>query len=170
MPGVTVVLCPALDPGAPDGQRRELAAALAGWGIPVVIPHRQSRNGAEASDERLGIAAWVADQAVAITAAQVEGPLMLVSAGDANRAVPALGYSQRASRRSVVAYVLVDGPLPDASRAGRDWPDAPVVHVTTPGADAAPAAAARLRGWSTLDADPIAVVSRIARGWPDSMP
>jgi hypothetical protein len=170
MTGVTVVLCPALDPGAPDGRRRELAGVLAGWGIPVVIPHLQPPEGAEASDERLGLAAWVADQAIAITAAHVEGPLILVSSGDANRAVPALGFSQRASRRSVVAYVLVDGPLPDPSRAGRDWPDAPVVHVSSPEADGTPAEAARLRGWSTIEGDPIAVVTAIARGWPDSMP
>lgn len=170
MPGVTVVLCPALVPDAPDGQRRELAAVLAGWGIPVVIPHRADRDGREVADERLGIAAWVADQAVAITAAQVEGPLILVSSGSANRAVPALGFAQRASRRGIVAYVLVDGPLPDPSRSGVDWPDAPVVHVTSDGADRAPAAAARLRGWSTVEGDPIAVVADIARGWPDSLP
>ncbi|HSO03122.1 MAG TPA: hypothetical protein VLQ92_01470, partial [Candidatus Limnocylindrales bacterium] len=106
---------------------------------------------------------------VAITAAQVEGPLILVSSGDANRAVPALGYSQRASRRGVVAYVLVDAPLPDPSRAGTDWPDAPVIHVTTPGADSAAAESARLRGWSTVAGDPLDVVTRIARGWPDSV-
>jgi hypothetical protein len=170
MTGVTVVLCPALDPGAPDGLRRELAGVLAGWGLPAVIPHRQPRDGAELTDERLGIAAWVADQAVAITAAQVEGPLILVSSGDANRAVPALGYSQRASRRGVVAYVLVDAPLPDPSRAGTDWPDAPVIHVTSPGLDSAAAESAKLRGWSTVAGDPIDVVTRIARGWPDSMP
>ncbi len=170
MTGVTVVLCPALDPVSPDGQRRELAGVLAGWGIRVVIPHLRPRDGAESADERLGVAGWVADQAVAITAAHVEGPLILVSTGGANRAVPALGYSQRASRRSVVAYVLIDGPLPDVSRAGSDWPEAPVVHVTTPGADAEPAAAARLRGWSTITGDPIAIVTRIARGWPDSLP
>jgi hypothetical protein len=170
MTGVTVVLCPALDPGAPDGPRRELAGVLAGWGIPVVIPHMQPREGVEATDERLGVAAWVADQAIAITAAQVEGPLILVSSGEANRAVPALGFSQRASRRSVVAYVLVDGPLPDPSRVGTDWPDAPVVHVTSPDADGGPAAAARLRGWATVEGDPIATVTAIAKGWPDSMP
>jgi hypothetical protein len=170
MTGVTVVLCPALDPSAPDGARRELAGVLAGWGVRVVIPHRQPREGAEDSDERLGIAAWVADQAIAITTAQVDGPLLLVSVGDANRAVPALGFSQRASRRNVVAYVLVDGPLPEPSRAGTDWPDAPVVHVTSPDGDGAPAQAARLRGWSTVEGDPISVVTDIARGWPDSMP
>lgn len=170
MSGVTVVLCPALNPRTPDGPRRELAAVLAGSGIPVVIPHRQRRDRGEATDARLSIAAWVADQAVAITAARVEGPLILVSSGDANRAVPALGFSQRASRRGVVAYVLVDGPLPDPSRAGMDWPDAPVVHVTSTGADSAPAASARLRGWSTVEGDPITVVADIARGWPDSLP
>jgi hypothetical protein len=170
MSDVTVVLCPTLDPGAPDGQRRELAAVLAGWGIPVVIPHRQPRDADDPTDERLRIAGWVADQAIAITAAQVEGPLILVCSGDANRAVPALGFAQRASRRSVVAYILVDGPLPDAHRAGTDWPDAPVVHVTSPGADTAPAAAARLRGWSTVEGDPITAVTTIARGWPDSLP
>ena len=169
MTGVTVVLCPALDPRAPDGQRRELAGVLAGWGIHVVIPHLQPREGAEAADERMGIAAWVSDQAIAITAAHVEGPLILVSSGDANRAVPALGFSQRASRRSVVAYVLIEGPLPDPSRSGRDWPDAPVVLVTSPDADGAPAAAARLRGWSIVEGDPIAAVTSIAKGWPDSM-
>ncbi len=170
MSGVTVVLCPSLVPGSPDEQRRELAGVLGGWGIPVVIPHRQRRDIAEAADDRLGIAAWVADQAVAITAAHVEGPLILVSSGEANRAVPALGFSQRASRRGVVAYVLVDGPLPDPSPAGLDWPDAPVVHVTSTGADPGPAASARLRGWSTVEGDPIAIVADIARGWPDTLP
>lgn len=168
MSGVTVVLCPALDPDAPDGSRRELAAALSAWGIPVVIPHRQASAGTEADDTRLGMAAWVADQAVAITAAQAAGPLILVSSGPANAGLAALGFSQRAARRSVVAYILLGGPLPDPSRAGTDWPDAPVIYVDHdpqgPGASAA-----RLRGWTILDSDPIAAVSGIARGWPDSL-
>ena len=45
-----------------------------------------------------------------------------------------------------------------------------MVHVTSPDADGAPAAAARLRGWSTVEGDPIAAVTAIAKGWPDSMP
>ena len=171
MTGVTVVLCPALEhSGADSGEadRRELAAALAGWGIPVVVPH-PTPHLAEA-DERLSLAAWVADQAVAITGAQTSGPLILVCRGSANRAVPALGFAQRASRRSVVGYVLIDGPLPDAARAGSDWPDAPVVYVaSTPGPDPS-IRAAELRGWATVAADPIEAVTSIARGWPDSMP
>jgi len=169
MSGVTVVLCPALDPDTDDGARRELAAALAGWGIPVVVPHRQPREGAELADERLLMAAWVADQAVAITGAQVEGPLIIVSMGSANRVVPALGFAQRASRRSIVGYVLIEGPLPDPSRAGRDWPDAPVLYVSRWGSDDS-TRAARLRGWSTLQEDPISAVTSLARGWPDAMP
>ena len=169
MSGVTVVLCPALDPDLDDGASRELAAALAGWGIPVVVPRRQQRDGAELGEERVLMAAWVADQAVAITGAQVEGPLIIVSSGPANRAVPALGFSQRASRRSIVGYVLLDGPLPDPSRAGQDWPDAPVLYVSASGTDDS-TRAAQLRGWRTLQEDPISAVTGLARGWPDTMP
>ncbi len=166
----TVVLCPALDPDAPDGPRRELAAALAGWGVPVVVPHRRPRVGDPEQDEKLAMAAWVADQAVSITAAHVEGPLVVVSSGEANRGVPALGYSQRAARRQVVAYVLIEGPLPDPGRAGSDWPDAPVVYVCSCKEPDESVRAAELRGWSTLTADPISALTRIARGWPDSLP
>jgi hypothetical protein len=169
--GVTVVLCPALDDAGGDSgesDRRELAAALAGWGIPVVVPH-PTRYLPE-DDERLSMAAWVADQAVAITGARTSGPLILVCRGSANRAVPALGFAQRASRRSVVAYVLIDGPLPDAARAGSDWPDAPVVYVSSTTGPDPSLRAAELRGWPTVAADPIEAVTGIARGWPDSMP
>lgn len=166
---VTVLLCPALNPNADDGPRRELAGTLAGWGIPVVVPHRQRRASTSTEDEKLAMASWVADQAVAITAAHTEGPLLVVCSGAANRGVPALGFSQRAARRPVVAYVLLDGPLPDPSRAGTDWPDAPVVYVSSsPESDEA-IRAAQLRGWRTLSADPISAVTEIARGWPDSI-
>ncbi len=167
---VTVVLCPALDPDAPDGPRRELAAALAGWGIPVVVPHREHRTTGQEPDEKLAMAAWVADQAVAITSAHVEGPLMIVSSGEANRGIPALGYSQRAARRQVVAYVLLEGPLPDPSRAGTDWPEAPVVYVCSCTEPDESTRSAKLRGWSTVRADPITALTRITRGWPDSLP
>ena len=168
MSRVTVVLCPALDADAPDGSRRELAAALSACDIPVVIPHRQAGAVTEPDDTRLGMAAWVADQAVAITAAQVDGPLILVSSGPANAGLVALGFSQRAARRSVVAYVLLGGPLPDPSRSGADWPDAPVIYVDHD-AQGPHGPAARLRGWTILDSEPIAAVSGIARGWPDSL-
>lgn len=169
MSQVTVVLCPALDPGAAEGGRRELAATLAGWGIPVLMPRLQPRPIPDRGDETLAIAAWVADQAVAITSAQVHGPLVIVSTGAANSCVPALGFAQRASRHNVVAYVLIDGPLPDPVRAGSDWPDAPVVYVNSTGVADESSRAARLRGWTALEADPISAVTTIARGWPDTL-
>lgn len=148
-----------------------MAAAIAGWGIPVVVPHRQKRQSEATSgdDQKLAMAAWVADQAVAITAARVEGPLIVVSSGAANRGIPALGFSQRAARRPVVAYILLDGPLPGPSRSGNDWPDAPVVYVCSAGEIDESTGAAELRGWRTLHADPISAITQIARGWPDSM-
>jgi hypothetical protein len=167
---VTVVLCPALDSEAADGPRRELAAALAGWGIPVVVPRRTQRPSTDLDDERLTRAAWVADQAVAITEARVDGPIIVVSSGPANRAVPALAFSQRASRRTIVAYVLVDGPLPEPSRTGADWPDAPVFYVAGAASPSESTRAAKLRGWTTLTGDAISTVTAIARGWPDSLP
>lgn len=167
---VTVVLCPALDANAADGPRRELAAALAGWGIPVVVPRRTARLDDQLDDDRLLRAAWVADQAVSITEARVDGPLIIVSSGPANCAVPALAFSQRASRRTIVAYVLMDGPLPEPSLTGADWPDAPVFYVAGAASPTESTRTAKLRGWTTLSGDPIATVTAIARGWPDSLP
>ncbi len=174
MPDLTVVLCPPLDPGPDASWRQTLAAALRLRDVPVVLPERRTRTAAEDSDERLRTAGWVADQAVAITAAGDTGPLMVVSAGSANRAVPALALSQRASRHPVVAYVMVDGPLPQAGRGGFDWPDAPVIYVASGAADAQASeeslGAAGLRGWSVVRGDPVETIATIAVGWPDTMP
>ncbi|MGB7980810.1 MAG: hypothetical protein WCF36_08470 [Candidatus Nanopelagicales bacterium] len=174
MPVLTVVLCPALDPGADVFWRPTAEAALGLRGVPVVVPERATRTAAEADDERLRTAAWVADQAVTITAAGVTGPLMLVSAGSANRAVPALALSQRASRHPVMVYVMVDGPLPQPGRGGFDWPDAPVIYVASGAADALASeeslGAAGLRGWSVVRGDPVEAITTIAAGWPDAMP
>ena len=174
MPVLTVVLCPALDPGPDVSWRRAVAAELAQRGVPVVLPERRIRTAAEAEDERLRTAAWVADQAVAITAAGGTGSLMVVSVGSANRAVPALALSQRASRHPVMAYVMVDGPLPQPGRGGFDWPDAPVIYVASGEADALVSeeslSAAGMRGWSVLRGDPVETIAAIATGWPDTMP
>jgi hypothetical protein len=113
------------------------------------------------------LAGWVADQAVAITAARPEGPLLLVSHGAAVRGLPALGMSQRAARNGIAGYVLVDGPPPPPSRGGQDWPDAPVLYIRTgPAAGDGPRQAA-LRGWESAEGDPAVIIHRRVLGWPD---
>ena len=174
-----VVLCPPLTVGqpVPDWQG-ELLDALRTEGIPVLAPTvtggREGVAGTSthpvqvgSAEDRLAIAGWVADQAVAITASHADRPLILVSTGEANRGLPALGLSQRAARHTVVGYVMVDGPAAGPSRAAVDWPDAPVLYIRTPGAEPHGLASARLRGWSTLAGDPVGAVVANARAWPD---
>ncbi len=80
----------------------------------------------------------------AISAAAPAGPLHVVAFGSSALLLPAVALAQRAGRRLVAEYVLVDPEIPQVTDA---WPDAPVTVYTTQGA--APAAAhARLRGWS----------------------
>jgi hypothetical protein len=65
--------------------------------------------------------------------------------------LPALGFSQKASRRPVAGYVLIDDQLPKAGTAGgADWPDAPVTYVATGPDYADTAHQAELRGWTTF--------------------
>jgi hypothetical protein len=184
MPLVTrpaVVLCPPLVAGQPAPVWHEdLLEALRGAGIrslnPTVTgvisgvaptPDTPAEPGSP--EDRLAIAGWVADQAVAITMARLDTPLILVSAGEANRGLPALGLSQRAARHTVVGYVMVDGPAASPSRADVDWPDAPVLYLRTPGAPPHGLPTARLRGWATVSGDPVATVVAHARAWPDRL-
>ncbi len=176
-----VVLCPPLtwDTPAPDWHEA-LARHLADLGTPTVrTPAMTADSGAgappgSATDgpgrDRMALAAWVADQAVAITGAGMDRPLVLVASGPATSGLPALGFSQRASRRRVVAYVLVDGPLPQVGPATGDWPDAPVVcvlHSASAELAATVTTGARLRGWRLLHDDPVAVLGALVRRWPD---
>lgn len=170
MTPMTVVLCPSLGVAQDEAGWRELEAVLRAWGVAVIAPRRRDADAPPEADERLEVAGWVADQAVTITAAHVETPLILVTRGAANRALPALGFSQRAARHSVVGYILIDGPLPEPSRASADWPDAPVIYVQGPGSDPDIAQAARLRGWSVQERDPAEAVLDICRAWPDHQP
>lgn len=140
------------------------AAPLAATGDPLAPPGTAAPT---AADERLAIAGWVADQAVAITASAPDVPLILVAVGQAIRGLPALGLSQRAARHNVVGYVLVDGGPPPASRSGVDWPDAPVLYVMSSDGPTAGLAAARLRGWVTVHGDPVEAIVAHARVWPD---
>jgi hypothetical protein len=158
-----VVLCPPLDDEPMPMWRGPLADVLAADGLPVIAPDVAP---VPDPDPRVQLAGWVAGQAIAIGAGP-RGPLLLVAQGAAGRGLPALGLAQRAARHAVVGYVLVDGPAPDAGRSGQDWPDAPVTLVRT-GAGAWPDdAAARLRGWSVVHADPVDLVADLARRWPE---
>jgi hypothetical protein len=174
-----VVLCPPLAVGQQAPAWHDaLVQALHDVGIRSLAPTVTRGTGGAATppgtpaeagspEDRLAIAGWVADQAVAITMARLDLPLILVSTGAANRGLPALGLSQRAARHTVVGYVMVDGPAAGPSRADVDWPDAPVLYVRTPGAQLHGLPTARLRGWSTVIGDPVATVVAHARAWPD---
>lgn len=109
---------------------------------------------------------WVARVAVAMRASTdaLPAPLLLVLAGPNAAHAPALGFAQRAARKLVAHYVLIDPHLPAAGSV--DWPDAPVTVIVSPGADdeaRSQALAARLRGWQVVDADPVAVIGDLVR-------
>lgn len=115
---------------------------------------------------------WVPRTALAISAALTEAlpadripalPLVLVFTGDHSALAPFIGFAQRAARRSVVAYVLIDPQLPPPGSVS-DWPDAPVhVVVSRDDPDRARAVerAADLRGWPVHTSDPVDVVRDI---------
>ena len=105
---------------------------------------------------------WTARTALAIQERSPEAPLLLVIAGPWAQHAPALGFAQRAARRAVHGYVLVDPRLPTP---GQDWPDAPVVVVVTPGAHddtRTGALGARLRGWEVIEAPAAPAIVEIA--------
>jgi hypothetical protein len=105
---------------------------------------------------------WVAHTAIGLTRALARGlahqPLLLVTAGERCVDVPRLGFAQRASRRAVRGYVLIDPTLPTPG-AAPDWPDAPVTVVLTGESDAGHAA--RLRGWDVVTGDPAEVIANL---------
>ncbi len=99
---------------------------------------------------------WLARVAIAISQAggELTQPVLLVLAGRHAALAPGLGFAQRAARRAIAGYVLVDPVLPSA--ATHDWPDAPVTVIITSKADddvRSAALAARLRGWNVETAD-----------------
>lgn len=74
-------------------------------------------------------------------------PLVIVTEGDRSLLLPGVSLAQRAARRPVLAYVLVDPELPPVSE---QWPDARVHVVGRAGFELR---AAELRGWDIHDAD-----------------
>lgn len=139
MPDITIALLPAV-PGQPWSWR-ETAAELAAYHHRVrIVP---DLPGDTSGDLDLA-GAWVAHCALDLATEPGRPPVLLVAAGAAGRMMAALGFAQKASRRRVVGYVIVDGELPKAGV--QDWPDAPVTYI-----GAREAHLAELRGWEVLD-------------------
>lgn len=168
MTTASVVLCPPL-PGAPVVvDVADVADSLLDdprlAGVGVMSPHVP--DAAPEDDERTATAHWVAHLAIGLATGGAVAPVLLVLAGSAGALAPALGFSQKASRRAVSGYVLVDAAVPPAESRGGDWPDAPVVFVASPAADPLETNQARLRGWGIVevpDAWPGTVADAIAR-------
>jgi hypothetical protein len=141
----TIVLCPPL-PGAPASYDVVTAADELLGSVPAVsapegpVPHA-------GDDERTVRAHWVAEVAMHLAVTGAQGPLLLVLGGSAGELAPAVGFSQRASRRPVAGYVLVDAATPPVDGGVVDWPDSPVTYLATPEADPLQVNQARLRGW-----------------------
>jgi hypothetical protein len=70
-------------------------------------------------------------------------PLLIVTEGAYSALLPAIALAQRAARRRVLGYVLIDPEYPPVTEA---WPDARV-HVL--GSAGAELRTAELRGWET---------------------
>lgn len=70
-------------------------------------------------------------------------PLVIVAVGQLAGLMPAVALAQRAARRQVLAYVLIDPEYPAVSEG---WPDARVYVLGSPGVDLR---TAELRGWET---------------------
>ena len=158
MTTATVVLCPPL-PGVPAPYDAADAAdalldhgALAGRHVlSPAVPDSEPGD-----DARTARAHWIAHLAVALSTSGAHAPVMLVMAGSSGAVAAALGFSQRASRRAVSRYVLVDAAVPPADDRSGDWPDAPVHYVASPDADPLEVNQARLRGWDVVEVDDLA--------------
>jgi hypothetical protein len=146
----TVVVCPPLPGVAAAYDRSDVVDALLDdprcAGIKALSPYVS--EGEADDDPRTLRAHWVAHLAVALATGGTVAPVLLVLGGTSGALAPALGFSQKASRRAVSGYVLVDAATPTADSGGADWPDAPVVYVASPAADSLEVNQARLRGWA----------------------
>lgn len=124
----------------------ESAAELAayGYGVRIIAACPDDAGG------DLDLAgAYVAHCALQLAQDTDRQPVLLVAYGGAGRMVAALGFAQKASRRRVLGYALVEAELP--KQGVQDWPDAPVTYIGD-----REATLAHLRGWEVLPADDVA--------------
>lgn len=132
---------------------RECAAELAAYGYQVSIVSPI----ADQADGELDLAGlYVAHCALALAKIPGRPPTLLAAFGGAGRMVAALGFAQRAARRKVVGYALIEAELPTSGV--QDWPDAPVTYIGE-----REAVVAGLRGWDVLSGqDPAADLRQVA--------
>ena len=122
MTTATVVLCPPLPGASATYDASDVADALLDH---VALGARRVLSPSvpdpePGDDARTARAHWVAHLAVAMATSGVQAPVMLVLAGSAGSLAAAIGFSQRASRRSVSRYVLVDAAVPAADDRSGD--------------------------------------------------
>ena len=144
-------------------RRRAAVAALGTGGLTAVAPDVPAPD--RSDDARTRAAHWVAHLAVALSTAAVRGPVLLVLVGATGALAPALGLSQRAARRTVAGYALLDADCPDAGALPVDWPDAPVHYLASPAAPGPALDHARLRAWrvhEVADLDAATVAAALA--------
>lgn len=137
-----VIVLPRLD----DESVADLVTALAD-----LVPNEVLGIGSVGSE--LAENQWVAAVALGIarSGAAFE-PIHLVAVGETAQRLPAIAFAQRAARRPVFSYVCVD-VVPTGQFV--DWPDAPVTLIKhNPLMLAEVSNAARLRGWTRVDAGP----------------
>lgn len=151
MTAATVVLCPPLPGAAAAYDAADTADVLLDrtGGYRVLSPYVD--DPAPEDDARTQRAHWVAHLSIALASGNAVAPVLLVVDGTAGAMAPALGFSQKAARRAVSGYVLVDAVVPPADDRSLDWPDAPVVYVASPAAGPEHLAQARLRGWEVVE-------------------
>ena len=146
----TIIVCPPLPGVVAAYEAPDVVDALLDdprcAGITALSPYVS--EGESDDDPRTLRAHWVAHLAIALATGGAVAPVLLVLGGTSGALAPALGFSQKASRRAVSGYVLVDAATPSADSGGADWPDAPVLYVASPAADPLEANQARLRGWT----------------------
>jgi hypothetical protein len=167
----TIVVCPPLPGSAPSYDPVDLVDAVLddprAAGVRVLSLDVPDPD--EADDPRTARAHWVAHLAIGLATSGAKAPVLVVLGGASGAMAAAVGFSQKASRRAVSGYVLVDAVVPAAESRTDDWPDAPVHYVASPAADPLEANQARLRGWfvhEVPDADPTtlgAVIAAIPR-------
>ena len=167
MTTATIVLCAPIPGSAPSFDPADVVDALlddpstAGLrALSLDVPDPDA-----ADDLRTVRAHWVAHLAIGLAASGAKAPVLLVLGGAGGAMAAAVGFSQRAARRAVSGYVLVDAVVPAADSRVDDWPDAPVHYVASPGSDPLEVNQARLRGWTVHevpDAGPTTVGAAIA--------